>query len=101
LQSVETNVARGNTNVSRNGLLLPAFATNGRYRHALARSSVFIGLGAHGMAQRQLIAIVDDDALIGETLNDLLDSAGSSGQRPRPLLPAEAGHVGCAARLRR
>ena len=38
------------------------------------------------MAQRQLIAIVDDDALIRETLKDLLDSAGyasvvfSSGQ---------------------
>jgi FixJ family two-component response regulator len=30
------------------------------------------------MAQRQLIAIVDDDALIRETLKDLLDSAGYS-----------------------
>jgi len=28
------------------------------------------------MAQRQVIAIVDDDALIRETLTDLLDSAG-------------------------
>src|SRR5262245_65870780 len=28
------------------------------------------------MAQRQVIAIVDDDALIRETLMDLLDSAG-------------------------
>ena len=28
------------------------------------------------MAQRQVIAIVDDDALIRETLKDLLDSAG-------------------------
>ena len=30
------------------------------------------------MAQQQLIAIVDDDALIRETLKDLLDSAGYS-----------------------
>ena len=30
------------------------------------------------MAQGQLIAIVDDDALIRETLKDLLDSAGYS-----------------------
>jgi FixJ family two-component response regulator len=30
------------------------------------------------MAQRQVIAIVDDDALIRETLKDLLDSAGYS-----------------------
>jgi FixJ family two-component response regulator len=30
------------------------------------------------MAQRQLIAIVDDDALIREALKDLLDSAGYS-----------------------
>ena len=30
------------------------------------------------MAQRQLIAIVDDDALIRETLKDLVDSAGYS-----------------------
>jgi FixJ family two-component response regulator len=28
------------------------------------------------MAQQQVIAIVDDDALIRETLKDLLDSAG-------------------------
>jgi len=28
------------------------------------------------MAQRQVIAVVDDDALIRETLKDLLDSAG-------------------------
>ena len=30
------------------------------------------------MAQRQVIAIVDDDALIRDTLKDLLDSAGYS-----------------------
>ncbi len=30
------------------------------------------------MTQRQVIAIVDDDALIRETLKDLLDSAGYS-----------------------
>jgi FixJ family two-component response regulator len=30
------------------------------------------------MAQRQVIAIVDDDALIRESLKDLLDSAGYS-----------------------
>ena len=117
------------------------------------------------MAQRQVIAIVDDDALIRESLKDLLDSAGyssvvfssaqrsakskrldrfaclitddanarddrhravseayrrrprdshdphhrvsgrhgscSSGQSRDSLLPAEAGHVRCAAPLRR
>ena len=30
------------------------------------------------VAQRQVIAIVDDDALIRETLKDLLDSAGDT-----------------------
>jgi FixJ family two-component response regulator len=82
------------------------------------------------MAQRQVIAIVDDDALIRDALKDLLDSAGYTsvafssargvlkskhlasfaclitdmrmpGTTGRdPLLPAEAGHVRCAVRLR-
>ena len=34
--------------------------------------------GAQGVAPRHIIAIVDDDPLVRETLNDLLDSAGYS-----------------------
>jgi hypothetical protein len=36
------------------------------------------GEGVHGLAQRQVIAIVDDDAVTCEPGNDLLDSAGDS-----------------------
>ena len=84
------------------------------------------------MAQRQVIAIVDDDALIREALKDLLDSAGYSSvafSSAQGLMKSNrlatfaclitdmrmpgtsgielyeklvvAGHVRCAARLRR
>jgi len=42
----------------------------------VARSSAVASCpdeGAHGMAERQVIAIVDDDALIRETLKGLVD----------------------------
>ena len=47
LHSIETNVARGSTKVSRDVVVRSAFATKARYRRALERSSVLVRTRGH------------------------------------------------------